>query len=187
MKWSLLELKKHQDTPVTFDETFDLKAELMSRDSQILDVAPITVNGLLTVSKNDYLVHYKIKTVLTLPSSRSLEPVPLPLDFDVDELFMTQEQFDSRAELIGEEEVLIVEGQTIDLKESVVDNILLTIPLQILSEEEINSNELPSGNDWVVISEDDYLAQQEAAEENKIDPRLAKLSELLKDDPHDEA
>lgn len=187
MKWSLLELKKHQDTPVTFDETFELKAELMSRDSQILDVAPVNVSGLLSVSKNDYLVHYTIKTVLTLPSSRSLEPVPLTLDFSVDELFMTQEQFDNRAELIGEEEVLIIEGQTIDLKESVVDNILLAIPLQILSEEEINSPELPSGNDWVVISEEDYLAQQEAAEENNIDPRLAKLSELLKDDPSDEA
>ena len=30
MKWSLLELRKHQEQPVIFDETFDLKVELMS-------------------------------------------------------------------------------------------------------------------------------------------------------------
>lgn len=181
MKWSTLELKKHRDAPVTFDETFDLKAELMSRDDQILDVAPVAVNGLLTVSRNEYLVHYQVNTVLTLPSSRSLEPVAWPMAFTVDELFMTQEQFDNRSELIADEEVLIIEGQTIDLKESVLDNILLEIPLQVLSEEEKRSNEMPSGDDWVVLSEDDFQHQQEA-QEPTIDPRLAKLSELFNND-----
>ena len=37
---------------------------------------------------------------------------------------------------------------------------------------------MPAGQDWEVISEDDFLQQKETAAP-KIDPRLAKLSELL--------
>lgn len=43
MKWSLLELRKYQETPLTFHETLDLKAALMKRDNLILDVAPVEV------------------------------------------------------------------------------------------------------------------------------------------------
>ena len=49
---------------------------------------------------------------------------------------MTPEQFQRRDETIVEEEVLIIEGQTISLDESVADNLLLAIPLQVLTEEE---------------------------------------------------
>ena len=173
MKWSLLELNKYHETPLTFSETLNLKKELMRRDNQILDITPIKVDGLITVSKSDYLVHYTMKTTLTLPSSRSLEPVELPLDLVVDEVFMTPEQLQMRTELISEEEVL-----PIDLAESVADNILLAIPLQILTKEETESNQMPAGQDWEVISEEDFLQQKETAAP-KIDPRLAKLSELL--------
>lgn len=51
MKWSLLELRKYQETPLTFHETLDLKAELMERDNLILDVAPVAVQGLVSVDK----------------------------------------------------------------------------------------------------------------------------------------
>lgn len=178
MKWSLLELNKYHETPLTFSETLDLKKELMKRDNQILDITPIEVSGLVTVSKSDYLIHYTLKATLTLPSSRSLDPVGLPLDLVVDEVFMTPEQLQMRTELISEEEVLLIEGQTIDLDESVADNILLAIPLQVLTKEEELSNQMPAGKDWEVISEEDYLQQKETAAP-KIDPRLAKLSELF--------
>lgn len=184
MKWSLLELKKHQETPLLFSDTLELKSELMERDNQILDVAPIAVDGLLTVSSSEYLVHYSIRTVLAVPSSRSLEPVAFPMDLTVDEIFMTPEQYQHRSEAFPEEDVLILETQTLDLFESVMDNILLAIPLQVLSEEEQQATELPKGSDWVVLSEEEYLRQKEATEP-KIDPRLAKLSELL-DHPEDD-
>lgn len=185
MKWSLLELKKYRETPLVFDETLVLKDELMNRDDQILDLAPIQVNGLVTVGK-EYLVHYTVTTTITLPSSRSLEPVEVPLNFTVDEVFMTPEQFQQRDAAISEEEILILESQTLDLNESVADNILLAIPLQVLTEEEQNSDILPSGADWEVLSEEDYQRQKES-QANQIDPRLAKLSELLNDTEDDKA
>ncbi|MGX7197615.1 YceD family protein [Enterococcus olivae] len=182
MKWSLLELRKYQDMPLTFEETLDLKNELMERDNQIIDLAPVNVKGLVTVGKQEYLLHYTANTVITLPSTRSLEPVELPLQFSVDEVFMTPEQYQQKDELVPEEEILILETQTLDLSDSVADNLLLEIPMQILSEEERNTNELPSGDDWEVLSEEDYQRQQESKEQTTTDPRLAKLASLFEEE-----
>jgi uncharacterized protein len=182
MKWSLLELRKYQDMPLTFEETLTLKNELMARDNQIIDLAPVKVQGMVTVSKKEYILHYTVNTVITLPSTRSLEPVELPLEFSVNEVFMTPEQYQQRDELLPEEEILILETQTLDLDDSVADNILLEIPMQVLTEAEQESNDLPSGDDWLVISEDDFQHQQEAHEQTTIDPRLAKLSALFEEE-----
>ena len=143
MKWSLLELRKYQETPLTFHETLDLKAALMKRDNLILDVAPVEVEGLVSVDKKGYIVHYTVQTTLTVPSTRSLEPVELPMDFSVDEVFMTEEQFQSRDEQMSADEILLIEG------------------------------------DWEVVSEEEYQRRKMEEAENKIDPRLAKLSELF--------
>ena len=45
---------------------------------------------------------------------------------------------------------------------------------------------MPSGNDWAVLSEEDYANQKEA-QAQQIDPRLAKLSELFNDSEDDNA
>jgi uncharacterized protein len=168
--------------PLTFEETLTLKNELMARDNQIIDLAPVKVQGMVTVSKKEYILHYTVNTVITLPSTRSLEPVELPLEFSVNEVFMTPEQYQQRDELLPEEEILILETQTLDLDDSVADNILLEIPMQVLTEAEQESNDLPSGDDWLVISEDDFQHQQESQEQTTIDPRLAKLSALFEEE-----
>ncbi|MDH6365261.1 uncharacterized protein M2139_002263 [Enterococcus sp. PF1-24] len=178
MKWSLLELRKFQEEPLTFAETIDLKENLMNRDATILDVQPVVVDGLVTVSKGEYIVHYTISTTLTLPSSRSLTPVEYPLQLTVDEVFMTTEQYRQRNDLIPEEDIILLEADTIDLDISVADNILLAIPVQIFTAEEETATDLPKGSGWQVLSEADYHQQKEQAADT-IDPRLAKLSELF--------
>lgn len=182
MKWSVLELNKYKEEPLMFSETFDLTEQLKERTSEILDASPIQVKGLVSAGEGEYVLHYTANVTLTVPSSRSLEPVELPLELSVNELFMTPDQFTGRDEEIEipEEEILIIENNTIDLIASVVDNILLAIPLKVLTAEEEASNELPKGNDWEVITEDAYLEKQTAA--NETDPRLAKLSELFGED-----
>ena len=148
MKWSLLELRKYQETPLTFHETLDLKAALMKRDNLILDVAPVEVEGLVSVDKKGYIVHYTVQTTLKVPSTRSLEPVELPMDFSVDEVFMTEEQFQSRDEQMSADEILLIEGPLLNLAESIEDNILLAIPMRVLTKEEEAATELPKGSDW---------------------------------------
>ncbi|MEI5992748.1 YceD family protein [Candidatus Enterococcus mansonii] len=179
MKWSLLELNKYKDKPCEFSETLDLKASLMKRDDQILDVSPVKTVGMLTLGNDEYLLHYRIDVILTVPSSRSLTPVALTMTIDVDEVFMTAEQYQNKDERLADEEIILLEKPTIDLDESVEDNILLAIPIQVLSEEEQTSHEMPKGNDWEVLSEDDYLEKRQEEAQQTMDPRLAKLSELF--------
>ncbi|MBO1100458.1 DUF177 domain-containing protein [Enterococcus hirae] len=185
MKWSLLELRKYQETPLTFHEALDLKAELMERDNLILDVAPVAVQGLVSVDKKGYLVHYTVQTTLTVPSTRSLEPVELPMDFAVDELFMTKEQYQLRDDQLSAEEILLIEDAKLDLTESIEDNILLAIPMRVLTEEEELATDLPKGTDWEVVSEEEYERRKSEDAKTKVDPRLAKLSELF-DEPSNE-
>ena len=82
-----------------------------------------------------------------------------------------------------DEEILVLDNDTIDLTDSIEDNILLAIPMLVFSEEELQATELPKGNDWEVVSEEDYLQKKESAE--TIDPRLAKLSELFNESEDD--
>lgn len=100
-----------------------------------------------------------MKTIVTVPSARSLEPVDLPLDLSVDEVFMTREQWSSMEEE-RDEEILVLDNDTIDLTDSIEDNILLAIPMQVFSEEELQATDLPKGNDWEVVSEEDYLQKK---------------------------
>lgn len=186
MKWSLLELNKYKEEPLMFSETLNLKETILKRDNTLLDVSPIEVNGLLSVNKSEYLLHYTIRVIVTVPSSRSLEPVELPMKIEVDEVFMTEEQLQYKDERLTEEEIILLEKPTIDLDESVEDNILLSIPIQVLTEEEQNSQEMPKGDDWEVVSEETYLANKQKEMEQTTDPRLAKLSELFSETTEDD-
>lgn len=182
MKWSIGELRRCKEEALNFSETIDVNDALIARDNEVLAVTPVTVEGILSVEKNEYILHYRLKTIVTVPSARSLEPVDLPLDLSVDEVFMTREQWSSMEEE-RDEEILVLDNDTIDLTDSIEDNILLAIPLQVFTEEERNSSDLPKGNDWEVVSEEEYLQKKESAE--TIDPRLAKLSELFNESEDD--
>ncbi len=171
MKWSLLELSKYKNNSLSFDTSLDVTDRLRQKESMILDATPVKVKGTLTVEADSYLLFYQAETVLTLPSTRSLEPVDVPIVIQIDELFMTPEQ-----------EVFLLDAQTIDLSESIVDNIVLAIPLQVLTEEERNGKDLPSGEGWKVLSEDEYESMIQEEQQQKIDPRLAKLSDFYSDD-----
>ena len=54
------------------------------------------------------------------------------------------------------------------------------------TEEEKQGSAMPSGNDWAVLSEEDFANQKEA-QAQQVDPRLAKLSELFNESDDDNA
>lgn len=178
MKFSVQELLKHIQEPIEISETLDVKKDLQARYPEILDITPVVVSGLLIPSKSDTVAHLQIQATLTLPSSRSLEPVELAMDFTIDEVYLTHAQAQMTDTLT--DEVIIVEGQTIDLVEAVEDYLLLAIPTQILTPEEIAGKNLLKGEFWEVLTEDEYEIRQ-AEKDQQIDPRLAKLKNLLED------
>ncbi|GKT02528.1 YceD family protein [Furfurilactobacillus sp. WILCCON 0119] len=182
MKWSLKELDKYRNEPLQIDETLDVKVDMMDRfDDRVIDIDPVKVVGSITVDRDDVLLDVHVSGQMVVPSSRSLEPAAFPFDFDMNEIYITEDSHFDRYE--ENETVLLLETQTIDLNEGVIDNIIAQIPMQILTDAERNGEDLPTGNGWSVISEDDYKADQE--ENQPIDPRLAKLKGLFPDQDQD--
>lgn len=183
MKWSLNELQKYQDEPLSLNSTLDLNASLIERfPDLILAVDPVKVTGYLSYQKGDVMVTATVKTKLTVPSSRSLTPVKFSTQFTFTEFYLANA---SHIERYEDDETVIVldEDQEIDLDEAVAENIVLEIPMRVLSEEEQQGAPLPTGSGWEVVSEDDYVANE--TKHDSVDPRLAKLKKLFPDQDDD--
>lgn len=182
MKWSLQELNRYKETGLMVDETLDLNDELVHRSEDIMAVSPVHATGQIVVSDTEFIIHLDVNCQITLPSTRSLEPVEVSLEFPVDEIDMTAEQFAHKSTKFDDDMIMILEKDLIDLSEIVADHILLNLPTQVLSAaEQAGEIPLPKGEEWEVISEDDFNTRQSEISENQIDPRLAKLSALLDD------
>ncbi|WP_204120845.1 MULTISPECIES: DUF177 domain-containing protein [Levilactobacillus] len=179
MKWSLTELRKnHRNDPLAFDETLDLKADLMDRFSDdVLDLSPVHAKGIVSVVDGDVVVDARVTADLTVPSSRSLAPVDLPVDFNMTEFYVSDPAATQRFEKT--DVVMVVKDDEIDFDKAIGDNIILQIPMHILSDAEKQGEQMPTGDDWEVVSEAD-LAKVEK-ENQSVDPRLAKLKDFFPD------
>lgn len=182
MKWALNELHRYSDAPLHFHSTFDLKASFMTRfPKEILDAEPMDVDGYVSYDDGDATVTVHCTGTLTVPSSRSLAPVKLPLDFRYTESYTADQEHTKRYE---DDEVVFVlphDQQTIDFDESLIENIYEQIPTRVLTPDEKANGTLPSGKGWEVIEEQDAEHQ----DDNHVDPRFAKLKNLFPDQDSD--
>lgn len=165
--FNLAEIKK-KDNKLPFDQELDIKEALTERDQTIIDIDKVRAQGTVSYEDGLYFLTYYLDYLITLPSSRSMEPVELTNQLFVSEVFIAEGDLDGKQELVDDDLVLVIEGDAIDLTESVIDNILLNIPLKVLTEEEEEDNDtLPSGQSWSVLTEEQYQAlQEEKKEEN---------------------
>ncbi len=179
MKLSLTELRKnYRHESLKFENTLDLKASLMERyPDEVLDATPAKVSGMASVDANgDILIYAHVSATLTVPSSRSLAPVSLPTDFDMTEFYVDSHEAVNRYEKT--DVVIYVDDDEIDVDKAVADNLLLQIPMQILTPAEQSAKSLPEGKGWSVTIE----GQDDASDTKTVDPRLAKLQNFFKDD-----
>jgi uncharacterized protein len=180
VKWSLAELHRYQDEPLHIQSTFDLNASLTKMFPEtILAVQPVKVDGYVTYDDGDATISAHVKTTLTVPSSRSLTPVQLPLDFTFTETYTDDRSHLSRYEDENDVIFLLEKGEMIDFDTALAENIVEQVPLRVLSAEEESGKPMPNGKGWSVISEDDYEASKQ--KDKKVDPRLAKLQKLFPD------
>lgn len=177
MKWSWNELRQSGAKPLQFDETLEIQNDLIKRNTDILAVSPVRVKGVFSIDELGVLGYMQVEVKVTLPSTRSLQPTEVCLNFDLTEHYVSRHNVDlSRFE--ETDVVIVLEDDILDLKSVIEDNILLQIPMQVLTEEEQKADAiLPSGRDWNLVSEDQLNKQQE----NQVDPRLAKLKDFFKE------
>ncbi|MCT8388652.1 DUF177 domain-containing protein [Leuconostoc holzapfelii] len=181
MKFNKNQLQKYRQQALTIDETLDLAAMAQARfENTILALSPLQVTGQIRyVDHDDLLLHAHIVGQVTVPSSRSLAPVELAVDMTIDERYIEE-----AARLDDFEEtdaVFVLENDTLNVDEAILDNIVAALPLQILTPEEIENETLPAGKDWHVISEEAFENEKKAAADQQLDPRLAKLDDFFKE------
>lgn len=153
------EIRKNPEG-LAFDQELDLLKELQKRNPEILDLKNVTATGRVAYDTGLYVLDYQLTYTIVLASSRSMEPVDLQESYPVTEVFAEDVQSDADIEALEEDLILPIEGGKIDLSESVADNILLNIPLKVFTPEEEDGQGFIEGNDWKILSEEEYQAAQ---------------------------
>ncbi|HEM4879649.1 TPA: DUF177 domain-containing protein [Streptococcus suis] len=172
----IYDIQKNPDG-ISFDKTLDLQEELQARNGEVLGLSPVQVSGNVRFESGFFFLDYQMTYDITLASSRSLQPVLLHEVQEVNELFVANEAVLKEQDLIDEDMVLVVEDDPIVLEESVADNILLAIPIKVLTPEEEAGQELPSGQAWALMTEEDF--QQKAQEKKEANSPFAQLQGLF--------
>jgi len=193
LKWSLQELHKHQGEVFPINDQADLTNALKERKPSLIDASSIAVEGTMSIEvMQRYFVDLTLTYSLTLPSTRSLEPVELDFQIPFNEVYIApdavdfeDEESDVEDEDLEESAVFSLEKDILDLQKPIEDTILASIPMKVLSEEERNTDELPAGHDWEVVREEDVdLAEPE--EEESTEPENSPFSVLKEIDLFDE-
>lgn len=176
--YHLVEIRKNSEG-LSIDRALQVEEALKERAAEVLALSPVLVKGRVSYDAGLYLLDYQMSYTITLPSSRSLEPVDLVIELPVNEIFIAANQATDKAELVEEDMVMVLEEDFIDLTESVLDNILLNLPIRVLTAEEEQETDLPSGQNWSVMTESQYEAHKE--EEKQANNPFASLNGLFED------
>lgn len=184
LNWDVQDVRKYKDKPFAFNESLDLEKDLKERSEDVIKAGIAKVDGQLFNDNGLVISDVKVEIAVTLPSTRSLDPVELPMKIRINEAYnidnIDTEEMDENTIIIPIDD----ENPTINIYESIIDNILLNIPSQILTKDEADGKNMPSGKNWEVISEDDYQKQKE--EDKQVNPEFAKLKNLFKDNKEKE-
>lgn len=168
MKFSTMEIRNNAfDGPFMFDEIVDV-SELETLNNDIKQIDPVRVKGMCTIDKDEFIFSLSIKGKMILPCARTLVDVTYPFDFEATEIFSTSDNLDEKDE---EDGVHPLTEETIDLTPYIKENIILETPYRVFS----NEKALEEGEGWTFYEQEQY----ESEKENTIDPRLAKLQNLL--------
>lgn len=181
MKWSIKQIQELNSLALHFSEKVTVKSTLIERESEIIDVSDVSIHGMLLYDNHSIIANFNISVELILPSSRTLNPTQIMLNIPVNERYVELGYVSQYADYIKDEVIIPLEDNYIDLTESVVDNILLNLPMQVLSEEEEDSNNAVVGDGWVLYTEDTYNKQKQKEKEAYENPQFANLKALLED------
>lgn len=155
MKLAIAQLRKLR-LPYAYEEELDLSEELIGFED-ILSCDSAKVSGVITeVSRERYLVSMNIDINLEVRSAISLKPIEITISTSTEEIY-------TQSPISEDDDVNVIEKQTLDTREAVVTAILCEKPMRTVGEnEEYESDE------------------EEVEEEEKINPAFASLRDLLK-------
>ena len=133
------------DTKVTFPKE-DLEK------AGILDMDEVSVKGEITSNREENILNLTIKGKMILPCNLTLEPVDYPFTLEIEENL---------------NEIIENSQKTIDILPIIWENILMEIPMKVISPNAKNMK--TKGEGWELITDS----------EEKGNHSLAKLKDLL--------
>ncbi len=126
MKWSLQQLNRYSNEDLEFSGELNYD-EFVGSVNGLISISAVNVSGKARcIDWDRYKFDLHITALLELEDSWTLEPVPYKIDLEVTEVFDRQDT---------DEDVRIIEKNTVDLKDVVWENILLSIPMRIVKDE----------------------------------------------------
>lgn len=172
LQFSITELEnKAVDAPFYFDEMLDVSDLEASENNDIRQIDPVQVKGFAIVESSEIIFSFTINGSMILPCARTLVDVPYAFELKADEVFSSISDPDK-------EEVHVIVGEMLDLTPYIKENIILQMPYRVFSDEK----GLQQGSGWELFDEEEIKEHQS----DVIDPRLAKLQQLIDNDNQEE-
>ena len=161
IKFSELKSPKGQSKEVSYNVDLD---NFYFDGDKIKSLEGITMSGKATYKDEIIILKAKLKGNLELVCSRCLDTFIYPIDIDIEERFTNNKELDS-------EEIMFVDGDTLDITEIIENSIISTLPIKRLCKEDCNGlcSQCGANKNVENCSCLDY----------DVDVRLAKLRELF--------
>ena len=158
MNIDLLRLKNNVDKIIGIDENISFKDYDFS-GTDLIDLKDVHVNGNLTKdSMNDICLYLSVKGIMVLPCAITLEEVSHDFSFIID---------DKLENILKELEIDKKIENTIDILPIIWENILMEIPMRVVSPNAKLDN--LKGDGWRFVTD----------EVKSVNPELEKLKDLL--------
>lgn len=162
MEYNLLRLKNNLEHFISIDETYSFsKEQLIGTD--LINLDDVKIVGEINKDAIDNIcLNIDVKGNAVLPCANTLKPVNYPFSVQIE---------GNIDELVGENEKSVKKDEnTLDILPIIWENILMEIPMRVVSEGSEEALSCLEGNGWKVITEENS---------NEINPELAKLKDLL--------
>jgi uncharacterized protein len=134
---------------------------------EILVNTPVHVDAVITNMENNLIITGKFNAELRLKCSRCLEYFNLTIESDFEEQLSNKDEDE-------DEDVILFEGDTIDLTDIVINNILLSLPMKAVCNDDCLGLCPHCGSNKNIV--------KCQCINDSLDPRLTVLKDLLKED-----
>ena len=149
MRFALAQLRKFQK-PYIYEEDLDLNEDLNGFED-IVSIESCHITTKVIERGNDtFIFEFKIKALLILTDSVSLDEIEFPIDIDALDTFTTDTSI---------EDAYLITTETVDTKEAILADILINKPMNYSIHEFVDD-----------IEED---------EEEQVNPAFSSLKDLL--------
>ena len=149
MRFALAQLRKLQK-PYIYEEDLDLSEELNGfEDIVSIESCHITTK-VIERGYDTYIFEFKIKALLILTDSVTLDEIEFPIDIDALDTFTTDTSI---------EDAYLITTETVDTKEAILADILINKPMN--------------------YSIHEFVDEVEEDEEEQVNPAFSSLKDLL--------